>query len=253
MKKILAFVLAVLCVLPVFAGCTDYADKMTSVAGAKKNLVGSWTFAEDPECGEYLVFKDNGDVIYTIGSFKYYGTYTLKKVTVDNGSYIALDSDFSIFSQENSDVTLEFSEDNNKITLGFVNETLELVRKELPAFDIEPENITHASADELEAKTLNVDKAVLGGWTLEIVGYAGTYETYTFKEDGTCLYKTDYIAAMGYGMEIEFKYTTKDGKMLLTQKMFNGTTSDLVFDYKVEDSKFVVEASGNTLTYSPVK
>lgn len=249
MKKILAFLLVMLCVLPVFAGC----DKGETVESAKEKLVGSWTFAEDPECGEYLIFEKDGSVRYTIGSFGYYGTYELKKVSAGRNSYIALDSQFSIFNQEGTDVTLEFGKDGNTLKLGFVNETLELVRKEMPEFKLDPKKISHASADELEVTELVVDDAVVGVWTLEIVGYAGSYETYDFKADGTCSYKTDYIAAMGYGMEIEFKYTTKDGKMLMTQEMFNGSTSDLVFDYKVENGKLVVETNGNKLTYSPVK
>ena len=247
MKKIIAFLLVILCVLPVFAGCYNGE----SIESAKKLLVGSWTFAEDTECGEYIIFDEEGNVRYTIGGFSYYGTYELKKVKQGRESFIVLESDFSMFNQEDEYVTVDFTDD--KLIIGFTEEDLELVRKDLPEFKIDPTKITHASADELDATELVIDERVVGEWTLEIVGYAGAYETYTFRKDGTCSYKTDFIPAVGYGMAIEYKYTTKDGKMFMTQEMFNGTTSDMFFEYKIENGKLVVENDEIKLSYSPVK
>ena len=250
MKKIIAFLLVILCVIPVFAGCR----KHESVESAKKKIVGSWTFEEDPDCGEYIVFEDDGDVLYTVGGFKYYGTYDLKKVEIAGEKYIALDSEFSIFDQDSADVTIEFEDDDNTLVVHYVDEDLKFVRKDLPEFKMDPKKITHASADELEATELVIDDAILGSWTLEIVGYAGAYETYTFKKDGTCKWKTDYLPSVGYGSEVDFKYTTKGGKILLTTEMFGGEKfSDMYFEYKMEDGKLVVTNNELEMKYSRVE
>ena len=222
-------------------------------------IVGVWTAAEAPDCGEYIIFEEDGDVFYTVGSSKRCGTYTVSTIEVEEtetqeaSTYEVLKSDFFLFNQQGADVKITFSADENNLTVNFLGGELELVRTELPEIKLEPEKITHASADELDITTLMTDKKLFGSWKTEITGVDGTYETYTFNEDGTCLYSTDFIEMYGYAMEIEFKYTVKNGHLLLTQHFFNSKDQDVEFKYRIENDKFIINTNGYEFAYDRVK
>ena len=229
---------------------------------AEEGIVGVWTLASAPDCGEYLIFESDGDVYLTVGSARYCGTYTMETVEAENEEgeteeYQVLTSEFRVFVGYGGQAVITFSEDNNKMTMEFSYGNLELVRAELPELKIDPEVISYASADELGVTELKTDEDILGSWKLEVMGYEGKYETYTFNADGTGSYVSDYIFmeyyGYGFGFEFEFKYTVNDGKLLMSQIMYNGSTTDLVFDYSVSGGKLLLDYGTGALAYEAVK
>ena len=226
------------------------------IKGEQKHpIIGAWVFADDPDSGEYVIFEENGEVYYSLGSFKYYGTYSVKTVEIEKTetqaayTYEALESDFAIFAQSSGDVKIVFDEDYEKMTLEFTMNSLEFIKVEMPELNLEPDKVTHASADEVGLTGFTADKDVIGTWKTEMLQSPGLYEYYTFNEDGTCVYKTDFIDYAGYGNIIEFKYTIKNGRVFLTQKLYDGTTDDADFSYRMDRGKFIIDA-GNGYEYA---
>lgn len=239
---IIAFVLTALVVFgTVFAYNLIKGD-------ASHPIVGAWVFADSPDSGEYVIFDEDGTVYYSLGSYKYYGTYSVQTIEVektetqDAYTYEALKSDFAIFVQPTGDVKVTFNEDDDRMTLEFTMNTVELIKVDMPELNLEPDKVTHASADEVGITGFVTDKNVIGTWKTEMIQYPGLYEYYTFNNDGTCVYKTDFIEYAGCGTIIEFKYTIKNGRVFLTQKLYDGTTDDIEFGYRLDRGKFVIDA-----------
>ena len=266
MKRILAFILVILCALSVFVGCAPHEEEQTeetkqeTTAESMEHFVGAWTFAEAPDSGEYVIFTDNNRVYYSVGCYKYYGSYAVEKVDLGESSvdedgdryYYSLRSDFALLSQEGEDAKAVFNESYDRMTVKMTETTMELIKVDMPTVNLEPEKITHASADELDITELYIDEKLIGTWTYEISSFEGYNEYYLFNTDGTCVYRTDYIEDIGYGLEIEFKYTAAKGRVLFTQISYDGTKDDIDFQYKFEDGKLVLFSSDFEFAYERV-
>ena len=229
-------------------------------------IVGVWTFADNPDCGEYFMFEEDGTMYYDIGSVRYYGNYTTETVesegtdTEEAESYEMFSTDFYMLAcYYGTEAKMTFSEDYKNLIMEFnYGTTIELARTELPEFIIDPNDITHASADELGITNLVVDDNVVGSWRIGVTGYEDKYETYTFNADGTGEYHGDYVYmdyyGAGYGVEGEFKYTVCDGKILMTQGYYDESAYDLILEYSVDNNKLVLAyGDGNIAAFEKVK
>ena len=222
-------------------------------------IIGAWVFAENPDSGVYIIFDEDGYVYYSIGSVKYYGTYSVSTVEVEptekneGYTYEALKSNFDMFSQAAADVELSFNEECDKMTIKLLTKTYEFIKVDMPELKLEPQKVTHASADELEATAFATDKDIIGTWKLDMDGSGTLYEYYTFNEDGTCLYRTDYIDYYKYGLNVEYKYTVKDGNLLFTYMRYDGTTVDEFVKYRIDNGKFVLSNNDVELAYERVE
>jgi len=227
----------------------------------ENSIVGIWTIEEAPDCGEYLVFENDGDVYYTVGSARQFGKYTVETVTNESGeTYEELRSSFRLIYAYGGTAEIEMRNDNKNVSLHFEQIDLNLVRVDMPELELNPNKIVHASADELGMTTLEIDKKILGEWKAPLMYVEDKSESYVFYEDGTGYYYSEYIEnynGAGMGLEFKFQYTAKDGKLLLSRKFYNEAANissrDIYFEYKLEKGKLIMISSGGTTAYEPVK
>ncbi|MGN0453134.1 MAG: DUF5640 domain-containing protein [Ruminococcus sp.] len=200
-------------------------------------VVGTYVMAEDTDASVYFIFDKDGNVSMTDGGTTYFGTYTTEKN--DKGVEI-LKSDFYILSYYGGEA--EVKKEKDILTLTFEAGEINLAEKKMPELDIKPEEITHASADELGITSLNIDEAIIGSWSEE------TYGTYTFNKDGTGTCVIDYqyseYYGMGYGIESKFKYTIYEDQVLVSLPNFTGTANDGSFEYYLDGDNLVIGGIG---------
>ena len=265
---IIAFVAFVLVAAIVFGTIEIYN------AGFKvdNSIAGVWIEEGTEEAGIYFVFDNDGNVSMDGGGISYYGTYAtdvcdlsssdvpeVVKTIADSqkmeGTVNVLTSEFYIFGMCGSKLVYEFDRTDEKEVINFYYadntgavSNLNFIKSQLPEFSIDPQNITNASADEAGITALNTDKNIIGTWSEK------DYGTYTFNADGTGKYRTDYQinqiyqlyygVTLGYGVDIDFKYTTSDGKIYMTIDYFTGQGQDDVMTYMRDGNNLVINGVG---------
>lgn len=265
---IIAFVAFVLVVAIVFGGITIYK----SAFKADNGIVGAWIEEGTEDAGIYFVFDEDGNVEMNGGGISYYGTYAVDACDLSGkdvpenvekiadeaglkGTVNVLSSEFYIFGMCGSKLVYEIDkEEDNKVinfkyldTAGAVSD-VKFVKTELPEFKINPEDITNASADEAGVTALNTDSNIIGTWSEK------DYGTYTFNADGTGNYRTNYQVnqmyqlyygvTLGYGVDIDFKYTVDNGKLYMTIDYFTGQHQDDVLTYMLDGNHLVLNGVG---------
>ena len=206
----------------------------------KPGINGAYVLAEAPDSGTYFVFDRDGNVSMDGGGIRYFGTYTMEKVDgVD-----VITSDFYFIASYGGQATVTYADNKNTLILGFPMGELQFIKTKLPEHKVEPQNITHASADELGITELNVVDGIVGTWTEEMYG------TYTFNADGTGTYLSEYTFSeyMGYGlgMEYQFKYTVHEDEILITLDYYGGQKEDGVYTYFLDKGNLVLNGVGYT-------
>ncbi len=206
----------------------------------KPCINGTFVLAEAPDSGTYFVFDKDGNVSMDGGGIRYFGTYETERV--DGVDIIT--SDFYFIASYGGQAQVTYSDNKRIMTLTFPAGSLEFIKTKLPEHEVEPENITHASADELDISELNIVDGVVGTWTEEMYG------TYTFNADGTGSYLSNYTFSeyMGYGlgMEYTFKYTVHEDEILITLDYYGGQKEDGTFHYYLDKGNLVLDGVGYT-------
>lgn len=207
----------------------------------KPGISGAWVPADSPDAGTYFVFDRDGNISMDGGNICYFGTYTMDKN--DAGENV-MKTDFYLFSYYGGEATISYSEDKNTMTLSFAAGDITFNKAELPELEIDPENITHASADEYGITTRTVDNGIIGSWSEELYG------TYTFNEDGTGSYYSEYSYSdyygYGYGVTYDFKYTVYEDKILITIDYHAGVSEDGTIGYYLDGDSLVLDGMGFT-------
>lgn len=206
----------------------------------KPGINGVYVLADAPDSGTYFVFDKDGNVSMDGGGIRYFGNYTMEKVDgVD-----VITSDFYFIASYGGQATVTYTDNKNTMTLTFAAGSLNFIKTKLPDHEVDPQNITHASADELGITEPNIVDGIIGTWNEEMYG------TYTFNKDGTGTYLSDYSYSeyMGYGlgMEYKFKYTVYEDEILITLDYYGGQTEDGTFTYYLDKGNLVLNGVGYT-------
>lgn len=237
------------------------------------SIKGIWIEKGYEDSGVYFEFDSNGNAYLRGGGISYYGNYETETFNVDedkqlpeiiekisaveplSGNVNVLTSEFYLFGMYGGQYVYTVGkEDGNKtITLKYVDAAgaiaeWTLVNTKLPDFKIDPAVVTNASADEAGINTLVTDKNIIGSWS------EADFGTYTFYADGTANYKTDYRVdqtyamfygvTMGYGADLNFKYTVGDGKIYMTVDYFTGEGKDGTMSYYLDGKNLVIDGVG---------
>ena len=241
------------------------------------SLKGVWLEQGFEDSGIYFDFDGDGNVYLRGGGISYYGTYETKTIDVDkdtelpeivtkvsaveplSGKVNVLKSDFYLFGMYGGEYIYTLGSENGvkTATLKFVDtsgavSTWTFEKATLPELKIDPNTVTNASADEAGLKVLKTDKNIIGSWS------EADYGTYTFYEDGTANYKTNYQVdqtysmfygiTMGYGVDLDFKYTVQDGKIYMTVDYYTGESNDGVMSYYLDGKNLVIDGVGYAKT-----
>ncbi len=206
----------------------------------KPGISGAYVLADAPDSGTYFVFDKDGNVSMDGGGIKYFGTYTMEKV--DGADVIS--SDFYFIASYGGQATVTYTDNKQTMSLAFPAGTLNFIKTKLPEHDVDPSDITHASADELGITEINIVDGIVGTWSEEMYG------TYTFNADGTGTYLSEYSFSeyMGYGlgMEYKFKYTVYGDEILITLDYYGGQKEDGSFTYYLDKGNLVLNGVGYT-------
>ncbi len=237
------------------------------------SLKGVWVEEGYDDSGIYFDFDGDGNVYLRGGGISYYGTYETATYDVNKdtelpeiiekisetealtGKVNVLKSDFYMFGMYGGEYVYSFeNKDGVKaVNLKFVDSTgavsnWTFTKTKLPEFSMDPTVITNASADEAGIKTLEIDKNIIGTWS------EADYGTYTFYDDGTANYKTKYQIdqtyqmfygiTMGYGVDLDFKYTVGDGKIYMGVDYYTGETNDGIMSYYLDGKNLVIDGVG---------
>lgn len=237
------------------------------------SLKGVWIEQGFEDSGVYFELDDDGNIYLRGGGISYYGnyetvTYDLNKDTelpeiitkisekeALSGKVNVFKSDFYMFGMSGGEFiySLGSTEGQKSATFKYIDTTGNLnewvfTESKLPELKYDPSVITNASADEAGIKTLVIDKNIIGTWS------EADYGTYTFYDDGTANYKTKYQidqsyqmfygVTMGYGVDLDFKYTVGDGKIYMGVDYFTGETNDGVMTYFLDGKNLVIDGVG---------
>ena len=237
------------------------------------SLKGVWIEEGYEDSGIYFEFDGEGNVYLKGGGISYYGTYetatydvakdkdlpeiitNISAIEPLSGKVNVLKTDFYMFGMYGGQYVYTMDSKNGEKTINMkYMESEESVaswtftKTKLPEFKMDPKVITNASADEAGIKTLEIDKNILGTWS------EADYGTYTFYDDGTAHFKTKYQIdqtyqmfygiTMGYGVELDFKYTVGDGKIYMSVDYFTGESNDGVMNYYLDGKNIVIDGVG---------
>ncbi len=237
------------------------------------SLKGVWVEQGYEDSGIYFEFDDDGNVYLRGGGISYYGNYetatydvgkdtelpeVITKISQSEtltGKVNVLKSDFYMFGMYGGEYiyTLGNANGEKTVTFKFVDTTgavsdWTFTKSKLPELVLDPTVITNASADEAGIKTLEIDKNIIGTWS------EADYGTYTFYDDGTANYKTKYQIdqsyqmfygiTMGFGVDLNFKYTAKDGKLYMSVDYYTGESNDGVMNYYLDGKNLVIDGVG---------
>lgn len=197
----------------------------------------------------YAQFFEDDTVNFYENGIKFFGKYTTEEN--DEGEKV-LKSDFYIFGMSGGEGVISEDSDKDNMTITFGEITIKFEKTELPQISLDPDDITHASADEAGLTEVSVDEKILGTWK-EIMdeyyiqmGYSPM--KYTFNSDGTGVMGYDYTYnesyGYGYGMDFGFKYTVKDNNIFLTVKYFDGNIKDMEMQYGLNGGNLVISGVG---------
>lgn len=237
------------------------------------DLKGVWMEQGYEDSGIYFEFDGNGNVYLKGGGISYFGTYETATYDVDkdidlpeiitnisaleplSGKVNVLKTDFYMFGMYGGQYIYTMGNENGEksVSLKFIDTTgavseWNFTKAKLPEFTMDPTVITNASADEAGITTLQTDKNIIGTWS------EADYGTYTFYEDGTAEYKTKYQIdqtysmfygiTMGYGVDLNFKYTVGDGKIYMSVDYYTGESNDGVMTYYLDGNNLVIDGVG---------
>lgn len=237
------------------------------------SIKGVWVEEGYEDSGIYFDFDGEGNVYLRGGGISYYGNYEtatydvakdaelpeiIEKISETEaltGKVNVLKSDFYMFGMYGGEYvyTLGSKDGVKTVNLKFVDTTgavtdWTFTEAELPKLTMDPTVITNASADEAGIKTLEIDKNIIGTWS------EADYGTYTFYDDGTAKYKTNYQIdqtyqmfygiTMGYGVDLDFKYTVGDGKIYMGVDYYTGESNDGVMTYYLDGKNLVIDGVG---------
>jgi len=237
------------------------------------SLKGVWMEKGYEDSGIYFEFDGEGNIYLRGGGISYYGNYETATYDVEkdaelpeivtklaeteavSGKVNVLKSDFYMFGMYGGEYvyTLGNVDGVKTATLKFVDTTGAVAewtfsKTKLPELKMDPTVITNASADEAGITTLEIDKNILGTWS------EADYGTYTFYEDGTAKYKTKYQIdqtyqmfygiTMGYGVDLDFKYTVGDGKIYMGVDYYTGESNDGIMSYYLDGKNLVIDGVG---------
>ena len=233
-------------------------------AVTKHPIIGTWTQAGDYSGNMFLQFEDDGTVSLSMGGVERFGEYEIREVQ----GYDVIYTEFYELALISRNIIVTYPDEKDTMTLNFIYDgvdletfdfesmgleyismgSIEFEKGKKPSLEIEPDNITHASADEFGITEMKLDEEIFGSWQLEIMGAEGKFETYTFNSDGTGSRKSDYVYyetyACGLGESCNFKYTVYDGKILITYDYFDGSHADIIIDYYMNKGDLVINGSG---------
>lgn len=237
------------------------------------NLEGIWMEQGYEDSGIYFDFDGEGNVYLRGGGISYFGNYETATYDVNkdtdlpeiitnisaieplSGKVNVLKSDFYMFGMYGGQYIYTMGSENGTKTVnlkfvdtsGTISEWV-FTKTQLPELTIDPTVITNASADEAGITTLNTDKNIIGSWS------EADYGTYTFYDDGTANYKTNYQIdqtyamfygiTMGYGVDLDFKYTVGDGNIYMSVDYFTGESNDGVMTYYLDGKNLVIDGVG---------
>lgn len=201
----------------------------------------------------YARFLDDTNIEFYVNGDRYYGKYSLEETEegeqIFKTDFYAFYS-FGIMATDESVLTQDKEEDTMTITCGDI--LMKFKKNELPQISLDPENITHASADEVSLTELCIDENLLGSWEEMVdenyiqMGYIPT--KITFGSDGICKMGYDYFYSetygYGFGMEISYKYTVKDNIIYLTTEKYNGETVDNTITYGMNRGNLILNGVG---------
>lgn len=256
----------------VFGGLTIYK------AFFGNDIDGVWVEKGYEDSGVYFEF-DEGNAYLRGGGISYYGTYETMSVDLNSGEELSeslqnlvsaenlsgkinvLKTDFYVFGLYGSEYlyTLDTVDGTKTITLkymdaqsGSVAEWV-FVKTELPKYELNAEKFSNASADEAGVKPMTLDKNIVGTWS------EADYGTYTFYDDGTANYKTNYQVdqtyamfygvTMGYGIDLDFTYTVGDGIIYMSVGYYAGDDQSGTMTYYLDGDNLVLDGVG----YAKVK
>ncbi len=209
----------------------------------RPGISGAWVLADNQDSGTYFVFDREGNISMDGGNISYFGYYTMEK---NEAGQDVFKTEFAQIAYNcGTEAVVTYSSDRKTMTLSFGAGDLTFVKAKLPKMSISPENITHASADELGATSLNIDNNILGSWSEELYG------TYTFNKDGTGSYYSEYTTdyyGCGQGTEYEFKYTISDDMILITIDYHTGYSEDGTFGYYMDNGSLILNGIKFTKT-----
>ncbi len=269
---IIAAVALVAVAAVVFGGLTIYK------AFFGNDIDGVWVEKGYEDSGVYFEF-DEGNAYLRGGGISYYGTYETKSVDLGAGEELSeslqslvdaekltgkinvLKSDFYVLGLYGSEYvyTLDTVDGTKTITLKYMDAQSGsaaewvFVKAELPDFKLNAAEFKSASADEAGVKPMSLDKNIVGTWS------EADYGTYTFYDDGTANYKTNYQidqtyamfygVTMGYGVDLDFTYTVGDGVIYMSVGYFAGENQSGTMTYYLDGNNLVLDGVG----YAKVK
>ena len=251
----------------VFGGLTIYKTFFGN------GIDGVWVEKGYEDSGVYFEF-DEGNAYLRGGGISYYGTYEIKNVDLNAGEELSdslqslvdaenlsgkinvLKTDFYVFGLYGSEYlyTIDTVDGTKTITLkymdtqsGSVAEWV-FVKAELPKYELNAAEFTNASADEAGVKPMSLDKNIVGTWS------EADYGTYTFYDDGTANYKTNYQidqtyamfygVTMGYGVDLDFTYTVGDGIIYMSVGYYSGENQGGTMTYYLDGNNLVLDGVG---------
>ena len=224
MKKVILFVLVILCVVSLF-GCGGSAPADTtnvSVAwsdtAVDNELVGAWIVEGSPD-GEIRVFTSDGKIRFVKGTVYFEGNVKYGIDSNGNKKYL---SDFYYMAGE-----LNYMVEGNKalfVSLDGVTQTL--VRTSTPEI-----NLT-------KYEDFNADNPLIGTWSNEEYN-----DSYTFKADGTATYDLTDNERM-YVSHIDYTYKVDGDKVYLNYDAGEGEEA-LTSVFLIEDGVLDIDGSGD--------
>lgn len=205
----------------------------------KPGLSGVWVLEGAEDIGVYYVFDKDGNITIDQGGIKQVFTYTYEEREDDDALYV-LTPLFS--SSDFVAVTYGDNKDTMIITLG--EQSINFFRSELPEYELDSSDITHASADELGVDSLKVDNALLGTWQSEVDEWSAMFgypqSTLEFSEDGYFTWTDDYTSTQGFLHVRDCKYSvTDDNKVLVSTESYAAGAIDEVFEYSMDGDSLI--------------
>ena len=237
------------------------------------DIDGIWVEKGYEESGVYFEF-DEGNAYLRVGGISYFGTYEAKSVDLSageelseslqdlvdaeglNGKINVLKTDFYVFGLYGSEYVYTIDNDNGTktITLKYMDKQSDsvaewvFVESELPKYELNASEFKNASADEAGVKPMTLDKNIVGTWS------EADYGTYTFYDDGTANYKTNYQidqtyamfygVTMGYGVDLNFTYTVGDGVIYMSVGYYEGENQSGTMTYYLDGNNLVLDGVG---------
>lgn len=237
---ICAVLVAIVCRLFLFHGVVD-----TDLFG--NNTETCWHYAaqmqpqqtaatsDEPEVADYyFIFEPDGTLKIEIGTFDYYGEYSIRLLTdedvkeMENGKDNIGKSVLDIKNTNSIDGIYYYDVAGNV----FTGKTMTITGVYNEEVKLDFDNKAYKPAEATREGEFKKDDAVIGSWTNknEVAS-----QTLTFKEDGTYSINTNSVNSRQTERGV---YSCENGKLKLTS-YYNSPQSQ-EFKYKVEKDKLII-------------